>query len=66
MKKKDKEKGKIMEERVKLAEKVKQKAIAEADKAKDEYLAMAGYKTPDANTEIDAGESKKVTGTKLA
>ena len=47
-------------------EKVKQKAIAEADKAKDEYLAMAGFKTPDANTEIDAGESKKVTGTKLA
>lgn len=36
-----------MEERVKLAEKVKRKAIAEAEKAKDEYLAMAGYKLPE-------------------
>ena len=33
-----------MEERVKLAEKVKQKAIAEAELAKDEYLEMSGYK----------------------
>lgn len=46
-----------MEERVKLAEKVKKKAIAEAEKAKDEYLAMVGYKFP--KEEPKKSENKK-------
>ena len=48
----------MMEERVKLAEKVKQKAIAEAEKAKDEYLAMAGYKIQEEKQPDESKPSK--------